>query len=96
MNTSDGLRGVIAFLISIGLRIIPLLGAVAFLVFILGVGKFIKSSGSEKDNKDSKSILIWGLVGMFVLATIWGIIYFLETEFNLGSSVAIPQINITS
>ena len=78
----------------IGLKIIPLLGAVAFLAFVLGVARFIKSSGSDKDSKDSKNLLIWGLVGMFVLVTIWGIISFLRGEFDFGSGAAIPQIHI--
>ena len=94
MDTSQGVRGVINLFITIGLKIIPLLGAAAFLIFVLGVARFIKSTGSEKESKDSKNLLIWGLVGIFVLATIWGIISFLEGEFGFGSGVAVPQINI--
>lgn len=78
--------------IDIGTRLIPLLGAIAFMVFIYGVAKFIRSAGSEKDLKDSKNILIWGIVGLFILITIWGIISFIRSEFGFGSDVIIPQI----
>ena len=78
-----------------GLVIIPFLGAIAFLVFVLGVGKFIRSAGSEKDLKESKNLLIWGVIGLFVLVTIWGIIAFIQGEFGFGSTPGIPQIDPT-
>lgn len=65
---------------------------IAFLVFILGVARFIKSAGSGKELKDNKNLLIWGLIGMFVLVTIWGIMAFLSSEFGFGNEVYIPQI----
>ncbi len=89
------LTGIIGLFIKIGLRVIPLLGAIAFLVFVWGVARYIKSAGSEKEIKDSKNILIWGLIGLFVLVSIWGIIAFLRNEFNFGGGeFGIPQINI--
>lgn len=87
------LQGVVGMFTDIGLALIPFLGAVAFLVFILGVGKFIRSAGSEKDLKDSKNLLIWGVIGLFVLVTIWGIVAFLQSEFGFGSTPGIPQID---
>lgn len=86
------LTNIIEMFTNIGLKIIPLLGAVAFLVFVYGVAKFIRSAGSEKDLKDSKNLLIWGIVGLFVLVTIWGIIAFLSGEFGFGSGIGIPQV----
>jgi hypothetical protein len=86
------LTGIINMFTKIGLRIIPFLGAVAFLAFVWGIARFIKSAGSEKEVKNSKNILIWGVVGLFVLVTIWGIISFLQSEFGFGGEVGIPQI----
>lgn len=86
------LSGVIDMFVDIGQRIIPLLGAVAFLLFIYGVARFIRSSGSEKELKDSKNIIIWGIVGLFVLMSVWGIISFMKSELGFGSGVIIPQI----
>lgn len=87
------LKGVIEMFTNIGLSIIPFLGAVAFLVFVWGVARFIRSAGNEKEIKDSKNLLIWGIIGLFVLVTIWGIIAFLSSEFGFGSGTpGIPQI----
>lgn len=86
---------IIEMFIDIGLSVIPFMGAVAFLAFVYGVGRFIKASGSEKDLKTSKNFLIWGIVGMFVLATIWGIIAFLRSEFGFDGTPIIPQIRFS-
>lgn len=87
------LSAVVDMFISLGLKIIPFLGAVAFLAFVLGVGKFIRASGNEKEIKDSKNLLVWGVVGLFVLTTIWGIMIFLRGEFGWGGTLGIPQIS---
>lgn len=92
VSTPTDLTGIINLFIDIGLNIIPFLGAVAFLVFVWGVARFIRSAGSEKEIKDSKNLLIWGVIGLFLLVTIWGIISFMKNEFGFGSDVGIPQI----
>ena len=88
------LKDIINMFINIGLRLIPLLGAIAFLMFIWGVARFIRAAGNEKELKDSKNLLVWGVIGMFVLITIWGIVSFLRSEFGFGSEVGIPQLKI--
>ncbi|OHB08766.1 MAG: hypothetical protein A3I19_02205 [Candidatus Zambryskibacteria bacterium RIFCSPLOWO2_02_FULL_38_13] len=87
------LAGLINKFINIGARIIPLMAAIAFLAFVWGVAKYIKSAGSEKDSKDSKNLLIWGIVGLFVMVTIWGIVSFLKSDLGFGSDVGVPQIH---
>jgi hypothetical protein len=88
------LTKIIKLLIDIGMRIVPLLAVIAFLMFVLGVGKYIRSTGSEKDNKDSKNLLIWGIIGVFLLVTVWGVIAFLRSELGFTGGVGVPQINI--
>ena len=77
---------------NIGLKLIPLIAVVAFLVFILAVGRFIRSTGDEAELKKTKKILIWGVIGLFILFTIWAIIAFLQIEFFGSAKVGIPQI----
>ena len=86
------LTAIISLFINLGLKIIPFLGTVAFLVFVLFIVKFIKSAGSEKEIKDSKNLIIWGIVGLLILVSIWGIISFTMGEFGFRGGVIIPQI----
>lgn len=88
------LTEIIGLFTNIGLALIPFLGAIAFLAFVWGIARFIKSAGNEKEIKDSKNLIIWGIVGIFILVTVWGIIYFLQGEFGFktGDTPLIPQI----
>lgn len=91
------LTDIIRLFTEIGSALIPFLGVVAFLMFVWGAARFIKSAGNEKEIKDSKNLLIWGVIGLFVLVTIWGVIYFLQGELNFreGKTPIIPQIRFT-
>lgn len=94
MDWGNGIKGVLDSLTKIGLRIIPFLGALAFLVFVYGIARFIRAAGNEKEIKDSKNLIIWGAVGLFILVTIWSIISFLQSEFGFNQGFFIPQINL--
>jgi hypothetical protein len=97
MSSPSNLSEIIVMFINIGLILRPFLGAVAFLAFVLGVARFIRSTSNEKEMKESKNLLIWGIIGMFVLITVWGIIAFLRGEFYFddGATPVIPQIRFS-
>jgi hypothetical protein len=64
--------------------IIYLLIMVAMLVFFWGVVKFIfRFDGSEKSVEEGKNRMVWGLVSLFVIMTIWGIISFIGGELEI-------------
>lgn len=86
---------IVDLFLDLGQSIIPFLAVVAFLVFVLGVARFIRSSDSDKDFNEKKKFLIWGTLGMFILVTIWGIISFLKGEFGFGGNVGVPQLPTT-
>jgi len=73
--------------------LIPLVFVLALLFFFWGMAKYIWSVGDGKD--EGKKIMIWGIIALFVMASVWGLVAFLQTEF-LGSSgpttVPIPTI----
>jgi hypothetical protein len=48
------------------------------------VAKYIRSgAGGEKSAEEGKSIMVWGVVGLFVAFSIWGIIRFIQSELKL-------------
>jgi len=72
----DSLREIIKMLI-------VLAAAVALLAFFWGLAKFIFKSGDEKAVEEGKRIMKWGLVALFVMVSVWGIIGFFQKELNL-------------
>jgi Ni,Fe-hydrogenase I cytochrome b subunit len=60
--------------------------ALGLLAFFWGLAKFIfKVGGDEKAVDDGKRIMKWGLIALFVMVSVWGIIRFID-EAILSSS----------
>lgn len=55
--------------------LITLLFAVAFLVFIFGIFQFIRSDTSDKARGQGKDKIMYGLLGMLIMFSAYGIIH---------------------
>ena len=73
--------------------IIPLLFAAALLFFLWGVTKYTMSTDSKK-REESKKFIMAGLIGLFVMTSVWGIIKIASTTLGLDSS-AVPMLQTT-
>ncbi len=75
--------------------LVPLAFAAAMLFFFWGVAKYIRSEGEGKD--DGKRIMVWGVVALFVMSSVWGLVFFLRREFGIrdvGNYQTVPNINL--
>jgi hypothetical protein len=77
----------------IGSIVIPGIFTLAFAAFLWGMFKFIRSSDT-KDKQDSKQFIYGGLIGLFVMVSVWGIIKILGTTLGIESTV--PTLQTTS
>lgn len=79
----DNVSGLITDIGSIVNKIIPILFALALLGFFYGLVMYIFG---KEDNKDkAKKTMIWGVVALFIMASIWGLVSF------IGSAVGVDQ-----
>ena len=62
--------------------------------FFYGLVKFIWNSGDAKKREEGKGIMTWGVIAMFVLVTIWGIIGFMQA--SIGNTQGPGQIKIVT
>lgn len=69
--------------------IVPVMFAVILLVFFWGVGKFVFSVG-ETGKTEGKAIIFWGVLALFVSASIWGISIYLQQIFGVQNTQSIP------
>lgn len=60
--------------------IIPVLAAAALALFFVGVVRFIYNT-SEHGRIGDKQLIVWGLVAIFVLFSLWGIVRLLTRSF---------------
>jgi phosphoglycerol transferase MdoB-like AlkP superfamily enzyme len=70
---------------------IPIIIALAVLVFIWGVFKYVVSDSEEAKGK-GKDMMIWGIVGIFVMISVWGLVNILVNTFGLDSQNDAPDV----
>ena len=75
--------------------VIPLLVALALLAFFWGLVVYIWKSGGEDDKDRGKKIMIAGIVSLFVMISIWGIIKIIGNTFGIqeGGTITPPRVN---
>jgi len=71
-------------------QIIPILFAVALLVFFYGLVKYILGADHDKDK--AKKTMIWGVVALFVMASVWGLVSFIGDALDIDQGAA-PDVN---
>ena len=72
----------------------PIVVALALVYFFWGLGQFILNSSDEAKRKDAISIMIYGIIALFIMVSIWGIVNVLQTTFNVqgGSDIRAPRV----
>lgn len=79
------------FLYIINFILVPLLFAVAFIVFLYGVFKsYILSGGDSDAVKQGHQLILWGIIGFVVMISIWGLVNVVANTFGLTGYVAPP------
>jgi len=66
--------------------LVPIIFTLALLYFFWGLANYILKAGEEKE--EGKNIMIWGIVALFVMASVWGIINFISSSFGLNNEQA--------
>ncbi len=77
----------------IEVSVIPLMFAIAVLVFIYGIVKFIGTEESA-EKEEGRQFMIWGIVALAVMFSIWGLVQILGNTF--GVTNVIPQLPINA
>ena len=79
LNTSNGFAGVVSSILKIFDAAMPVLVALALVLFMVGVVKYIYSEGEHK-NRD---LIMWSLIALFVMVSIWGILRILLNSLDI-------------
>ena len=70
-----------------------LLFAAAFVFFLYGVFQFVRSAGDEEARKSGRDHIIYGVIGLAVMASVYGLVNFLTGSAALTqTSVTIPSL----
>ena len=90
-NLSEGLGNIINFFSCIIVKsIIPLLFSLAVAGFIWGVIQYFLNPENEENRKKGKSYMLWGIISLFVIISMWGLVAVIGNTFGIGT--VIPQL----
>ncbi len=69
--------------------LVPVLFAIAFIVFRWGAfDTFILGANSEEVKEKGKNLMLWGLIGFFVMVSVWGLVNILTGTISFGNPSA--------
>jgi len=83
-HTVEAQIGIVGGIISL---LIPIVIALSLLYFFWGLAKFILHADDETEREKGKKIMLWGIIILFVILSIWGIIGVFQDTF-VGSAPA--------
>lgn len=70
---------------------IPIMFALGILAFFYGLVKYIFGAGSEEQKVKGKDIMIWALVALFVMASVYGIIALAQRSLGITTATGTFQ-----
>ena len=94
LAATDTIQGLIDKLGGVFNAIIPLLMVAATVFFLWGVLQFVTSGGDEDKRKEGRDHIIYGLIGLFIMVAVWGLVGAIQGTFNLtgtSSNIELPQ-----
>ncbi len=73
--------------------IVPVIAGLALLAFFWGLVKFIsRAGGDEKAVTEGRNLMIWGIIALFIMLSIWGILSFFYSDIGFGQSLVLPLL----
>lgn len=73
--------------------VFALIVALGTLAFMYGVFQYVISSDDEGKKEKGRQYMIWGIIGLTVMVSVWGLVTILGDTFNLNSG-GIPQFGV--
>ncbi len=94
----NNLAGVSSLVSDIGKiigKIVPILFALAVVFFFWGVVKYLMSVGSDiKKADEGKTLMIYGIIAIAVMASLYGLVGWLQNTLNIGNPAVITIPNV--
>src|SRR3990167_5698730 len=73
---------------------LPIVVAIALLAFFWGLVKYIFAQGNEESKADAKKIMLWGIIALFVMVAVWGLVQFIGNALGIqqGQTITVPTV----
>lgn len=69
----------------------PVLISAAVLYFIYGVVRFVIAADAD-DKEKARGVVIQGIIGLFVIVSLWGLVFFIGNTVGVGPTGGVGDI----
>lgn len=80
---------------NIVVALIGVVASLALLVFFWGIVKYIASADDEKSKDSGKRLMIGGVIGLFVMFSVFGLVRFLREAFEIRNNSDLTPPGLT-
>lgn len=94
-NPSSGIANLINSVKNIVSLALPVVVGLALLGFFWGLMRFIFSAGNEDAKEEGKRIMIYGIIALFVMVAVWGLVGFIAGALGVGTGGNAPIPSVT-
>ncbi len=72
--------------------VIPFLFALALVMFLVGVLKYVKGGDNEEAREAGRGLMLFGIIALFVMTSVWGLVKILYSTIFPASSFEMPAL----
>ncbi|MFZ2621294.1 MAG: hypothetical protein WAX37_02185 [Minisyncoccia bacterium] len=90
----SNINGILNFIKTTVATLIPIMFGLAIVYFFWGLIEYIRAAGDPKKAAEGRSIMIWGVIAIAVMASIYGLVAWLQgaTGVNPNAAINIPVV----
>lgn len=81
------IQGLTEYIVGAVNTIVPIVAAIGAVVFLWGAAQFVFGAGDEKKRTEGRTIMIYSLIGIVLVFSVWGIIR-IFVGFGFGTQSA--------
>ena len=71
-------------------KVIPIMFAIAIIYFFWGLIQFIRGAGDPKARAEGRGIMIYGVIAIAVMISIYGLVFWLQNTLGVGNQTSLP------
>jgi len=73
-------------------KLAPMLVAIAVIILLVAIISYVRAGEDEEKRGKARSMMIYGIIGLFVMISLWGLVAILSGTFNLDKDI--PNIEV--
>lgn len=64
----------------------------AVLIFLWGIVVYLAQGENEEKRTEAKNYMVWGIICLVVMTSLWGLVYLVSNSFGLGWKVSTTPV----